>query len=173
MTSQRRLSYSLSAAALLLMLLLGSAGFAQDKAAAQTTKANSWTVQIEPVAWDEGKIPPDFAVAIYEKLIQEIGKTGKFKQIYRIGDRRAADAPNLLVLTSKVENFQLGSETKRAVTTVQGATKISVRVQLTTRDSQVKMDKTATGTVRFMGGNLNATQDLAKNIAKLIKESSL
>ena len=44
---------------------------------------------------------------------------------------------------------------------------------LATRDSQIKFDKTARGTIRLFGENLKATQNLAKNIAELISQSSL
>jgi hypothetical protein len=80
--------------------------------------------------------------------------------------------PNLLILTTTLEKFERGSQTKRAVTTVAGATKVSVHAQLATRDSQIKMDKTAQGTVRLFGENLKATSALAKNIANLVSQSS-
>jgi hypothetical protein len=160
-------------ATVLILLTAGGSAFTQEKPAAKTTvKTTPWAIQIEPVSAEEGQLPPDFAMAIYEKLIQEITKSNKFQQVFRSGDRRATDVPNLLTLTTKLEKFERGSETKRAVTTVGGATKVSVHALLATRDSQVKLDKTAQGTVRLFGGNLNATQNLAKNIAELISQSS-
>ncbi len=161
-----------------LMLLVCGSVLAQDKPVAKKSAAltaattTPWAIQIEPVAAEEGKLPPDFAMAIYEKLIEEIAKTNKFQQVFRSGDRRAADVQNLLVLKTTLEKFERGSETKRAVTTVGGATKVSVRAQLATRDLQIKMDKTAEGTVRLFGGNLNATQKLAKNVAALVNQAS-
>ena len=181
MSSQRALLRALMAAALMLALLASGSALAQEKPAAKPAEkpaakpaatATPWAIQVEPVAAEEGKLPPDFAMAIYEKLIQEIGKTNKFQQVFRSGDRRAADVPNLLILTTKLEKFERGSQTKRAVTTVAGATKVSVRAQLATRDSQIKMDKTAGGTVRLFGENIKATQSLAQNIAKQINQAS-
>jgi hypothetical protein len=161
------------AAALMLALLASSSAFTQEKPAAKpAATVTPWAIQIEPVSAEEGKLPPDFAMAIYEKLIEDIGKTHKFQQVFRSGDRRAADVPNLLILTTTLEKFERGSQTKREVTTVGGATKVSVRAKLATRDSQIKMEKTAQGTVRLFGENLKATQNLAMNIAKLINESS-
>ena len=158
--------------ALLLTLLIGTVAVSQQKPAAKTTAtAVPWAIQVEPVSAEEGKLPPDFAMAIYEKLIEDIARTNKFQQVFRSGDRRASEVPNLLILTTKLEKFERGSQTKRAVTTVGGATKISVRAQLATRDSQVKMDKTAQGTVRLFGENLKASQDLAKNIANMITQA--
>jgi hypothetical protein len=172
MSRQQSIVRAMMAAALMMLLPVGTV-FTQEKPAAKTSvTATPWAIQVEPVSAEEGQLPPDFAMAIYEKLIQEIGKSNKFQQVFRSGDRRAADVPNLLILTTKLEKFERGSETKRAVTTVGGATKVSVHAQLATRDSQIKVDKTAQGTVRLFGGNLNATQNLAKNIAELISQSS-
>jgi hypothetical protein len=159
-------------AAVFVLLPAGGSAFAQEKTVTTTVTAPPWAIQIEPVSAEEGQLPPDFAMAIYERIIQEITKSNTFQQVFRSGDRRATDVPNLLILTTKLEKFERGSETKRAVTTVSGATKVSVHAQLATRDSQIKVDKTAQGTVRLFGGNLNATQNLAKNIAELISHSS-
>ena len=178
MSSQRAILRVLMAAALMLALLAGGSAFTQEKTAAKPAAAKPaatttpWAIQIEPVSAEEGKLPPDFAMAIYERLIEEIGKTNKFQQVFRSGDRRATDVPNLLILTTKLEKFERGSQTKRAVTTVAGATKVSVRAQLATRDSQVKMEKTVSGTVRLFGENIKATQLLAKNIANQISQAS-
>lgn len=173
MSSQRALLRTLTAAALMLTLLAGGSAFTQEKPAAKpVATATPWAIQIEPVSAEEGQLPPDFAMAIYERLVEEIGKTNKFQQVFRSGDRRATDVPNLLILTTKLEKFERGSQTKRAVTTVAGATKVSVHAQLATRDSQVKVDKTVQGTVRLFGENIKATQFLAKNIANLINQSS-
>jgi hypothetical protein len=180
-SSQRALLRALMAAALTLALLAGGAAFAQEKPAAKPAEktaakpaatATPWAIQIEPVSAEEGKLPPDFAMAIYEKLIEEVGKTNKFQQVFRSGDRRATDVPNLLILTTRLEKFERGSQTKRAVTTVAGATKVTVNVQLATRDSKIKIDKKAGGTVRLFGENIKATQALAKNIATLINQAS-
>jgi hypothetical protein len=181
MSSQRARLRVLTAAALMLALLAGGSAFTQEKPAAKpaaktaakpAATATPWAIQIEPVSAEEGTLPPEFAMATYERLIVEIGKTNKFQQVFRSGDRRATDVPNLLILTTTLEKFEKGSQTKRAVTTVAGATKISVRAKLATRDAQIKADKTVQGTVRLFGENIKATQDLAKNIATLISQSS-
>ena len=138
MSNQRALLRALMAAALMLTLLAGGSAFTQEKPAAKqaakpVATATPWAIQIEPVSAEEGKLPPDFAMAIYERLIEDIAKTNKFQQVFRSGDRRATDVPNLLILTTKLEKFERGSQTKRAVTTVAGATKVTVRAQLATR----------------------------------------
>jgi len=75
------------------------------------------------------------------------------------------------VLKTTVEKYTPGSETRRAVTTVSGATKLTVRSQLLTREGKVVLERTVNGDVRFFGSNLRATQTLARNIAKTIKQS--
>jgi c-di-AMP phosphodiesterase-like protein len=72
-----------------------------------------------------------------------------------------------------VVKYTPGSETQRAVTTVSGATKLMVRSQLVTREGEVVLERTVNGNVRFFGGNLRATHNLARNIAKVIKQSAL
>jgi hypothetical protein len=50
------------------------------------------------------------------------------------------------------------------VTTVSGATKLTVRSQLLTRDGKIVIDRTVHGNVRFFGSNLRA-HNLARNIS--------
>jgi len=79
----------------------------------------------------------------------------------------------LLILKTTVQKYTAGNETQRAVTTVSGATKLTVRSQLCTRDGRVILERTVNGNVRFLGSNLRATHNLARNVAKTIKQSSL
>jgi hypothetical protein len=79
----------------------------------------------------------------------------------------------LLVLKTTVEKYTPGSETRRAVTTVSGATKLTVRSQLLTREGRIVLERTVDGDVLFFGSNLRAAHNLARNIAKTIKDSSL
>jgi len=76
-----------------------------------------------------------------------------------------------VLLKKIVEQYTPSSETQRAVTTVSGATKLTVRSQLLTREGNVVLERTVNGAVRFFGSNLRATQNLARNIAKTIKQS--
>jgi len=100
-----------------------------------------------------------------------LNKTKQFQQVFRDGDLRAGES-NLLVLKTTVEKYTPGSETRRAVTTVSGATKLTVRSQLLTREGKVVFERAVNGNVRFFGSNLRATQNLACNIAKTVKNSS-
>ena len=175
---RRQLSLSGALMVALVLLSIGGSAFSQAKPAAKTpakgpVKPVAWAIEIEPVSAKDGQLPAEFAMAIYERLVHEISKSNKFQQVFRSGDRRATDVPNLLILTTTLEKFEHGSETKRAVTTVGGATEVAVHVQLATRDSHVKLGETVKGSVRLFGGNLNATQNLAKNITDVINQLSL
>jgi hypothetical protein len=145
--------------------------------AGQTTSEKSsatapqWSVQINKVEPGEIQLAYSFQAAIYEGLIEELNKTHQFTHVFREGDRKAGDAPNLLVLKATVVKYTPGSETRRAVTTFSGATKLSVRIQLVTREGKIVLDHTVNGNVRFFGSNLRATHNLARNIAKLIRQS--
>jgi len=130
-----------------------------------------WSVQVDRVNPGDLEVAYAFQVAIYENLLKELNKPKQFKQVFRDGDRKANEVPNLLVLKTTVEKYTPGDETRRAVTTVSGATKLTVRSQLLTREGKIVLERTVNGDVRFFGSNLRATHNLARNIAKAIKQS--
>src|ERR1700722_13760941 len=168
--------YSLGALAAL-MILTVSHLFGQSSAATPPSghdiPAVMRSVQVDQVDPGDVDIEPAFRVAIYENLLVELAKTRQFKQVYRSGDRNAGDIPDLLVLKTTVQHYTPGSETRRAITTVTGATKLNVRSQLCTPDGKVVVERVVNGNVRFFGGNLRATHNLAKNVAEAIKKSDL
>lgn len=133
--------------------------------------APQWSVQIDRVEPGEIQLAYSFQAAIYESLLEELNKTHQFKHVFREGDRKAGDGPNLLALKASVVKYTPGSETRRAVTTFSEATKLSVRIQLVTREGKIVLDHTVNGNVRFFGSNLRATHNLARNIARLIRQS--
>ena len=132
-----------------------------------------WAVQVEPVQSAENQLPADFSMAIYEDLITQLVKTGKFQQVLRSGDHQAEDVPNLLVLHMTLKNFARGNQTERAVTTVAGATKVKVHLTVSTRDGSALIEKDVQGTVRMFGENLRATHALAKHIAGTLRDARL
>ena len=138
---------------------------------ASSGPAKEWSVQVERVDPGQLDLTPSFQVAIYENLLQELNKTKRFKQVLREGDSRASELPNLLILKTTVVKYTRGSETRRAVTTVSGATLLTVQSQLITRDGKIVVERTVNGNVRFFGSNLRATHNLARNIAKVIRQS--
>ncbi len=132
-----------------------------------------WSVQVDRVEAGDRDVPIEFQVAIYENLVEELNKTKQFTQVLRERDRKAGEDPNLLILKTTVVKYTPGSETRRAVTTVSGATKLAVQSQLITRDGKIVLDRSVQGNVRFFGSNLRATHNLARNIAKVIKQSNV
>jgi hypothetical protein len=164
-----------------LVLLLGalqlqlfvSTALAESSTVGKSGGAQPWSVQVDRVDPGDVGLDPSFGAAIYENLLEELAKTEQFKQVFRSGDRNANDAPGLLILKTTVRKYTPGSETRRAVTTVSGATKLNVRVQLVTRKGQVVEEHVVDGNVRFIGGNLRATHNLAHNVAATLKKSPL
>jgi hypothetical protein len=133
-------------------------------------KFSASAIQIEPVDAGDVRIPPEFRAAVYEFLIIRVRDSGVFHKVFRSGDREAAAVPDLVTLHTTVENFKEGSQMKRELTTVLGATKLDVAASVTGRDGHVVLDGTVHGKVRFFGENLGVTNDLAKHIAKLLKQ---
>jgi hypothetical protein len=174
MKASKRVSSAVLAAVAPMILF---ACVTQMSAAPKSPEGNiatpQWSVQVDKVDPGDVSIEPAFRIAIYENLLQELSKTKRFQQVFRSGDRGAGDVSDLLILKTKVEKYTAGSETRRAVTTVSGATKLSVRTQLCTRDGQIILEKVIDGNVRFIGGNLRATNNLARNVANEIKRSTL
>jgi hypothetical protein len=136
------------------------------------TSSRQWSVQVDQIDSSNVDLAYSFQVAIYENLVDELNKTKRFQHVFRDGDRRAGEVPNLLVLKTTVEKYTRGSETRRAVTSVSGATKLTVRTQFLTLDGKVAFERTVDGNVRFFGSNLRATHNLAHNMAKAIKRSA-
>ena len=175
-TSKCNLSIACGIALVAIMLALPGRLPGQTAAAKSSggngASATRWSVQVDQVDPGNLDLAYSFQIAIYESLVDELNKTRQFQQVFRDGDLRAGEFPNLLVLKTTVEKYTPGSETRRAVTTVSGATKLTVRSQLLTREGKVVFEHTVNGDVRFFGSNLRATHNLAQNIAKTIKQSS-
>jgi len=164
-----------------LILLLGAlqlqlfvpTALAESYTGGKSGGSQPWSVEVDRVDPGDVGLDPSFGAAIYENLLEELTKREQFKQVFRSGDRNANDLPGLLILKITVQKYTPGSETRRAVTTVGGATKLNVRVQLVTREGQVVEEHVVDGNVRFIGGNLRATHNLAHNVAVTLKKSPL
>jgi hypothetical protein len=174
-TSKCNLSIDCGIALVAIMLALPSRLPGQTAAAKSPggngTSAAHWSVQVDQVDSGNLGLAYSFQIAIYENLVEELNKTKQFPQVFRDGNVRANEFPNLLVLKTTVEKYTPGSETRRAVTTVSGATRLTVQSQLLTREGKVVLERTVNGDVRFFGSNLRATHNLAHNIAKTMKQS--
>lgn len=134
-------------------------------------KLSASAIQIAMVEAGDVQIPAEFRFAVYERLVERVRASGAFQKVYRTGDRAADGIPDLLTLHTKVASFKEGSQTKRELTTVLGATKVDVAASVTARDGRTLMDQKITGRVRFFGENLGVTNDLAKRITKLVRET--
>jgi len=134
-------------------------------------KIKASAIQVEMVQSDEIKLPAEFQIALYENLVHQIEKQRTFQHVYRDGDRTASSAPDLVVLHSTVRGFKAGSERARQVTTVAGATSITVHCQFTSPDAKPLLARDVNGKVRFFGGNLKATYDFAKKAAHAVHEN--
>ncbi len=119
----------------------------------------------------EDNVPAKFQIALYENLVRQLEKEEKFTHIYRDGDRNASTAADVVVLHCLVRGFKAGSERLRQVTTVAGATSITVHCQFTNADGRPLLARDVNGKVRFFGGNLRATYDFAKKAAQVTAEN--
>jgi hypothetical protein len=133
-------------------------------------KMNASAITVMMIESDEIKLPAEFQISLYENLVQQLQKKGGV-HVYRQGDRNSATAPNLIVLRSTVRGFKKGSEMARQVTTVAGATSISVHCEFTDKNGQLLLARDINGKVRFFGGNLKATYDFAKKTASVTHET--
>lgn len=151
----------------------------EDRSPLQSTPAESpeaaqqWSVYVDRIDAGDTNLDPSFSDAIYENLLRDLPKSRQFKNVFRSGDRNADNASAVLVLKILVEKYSAGSETKRAVTTVAGATKLKVDIQLLARDGNVVLNRTVDGNVRFFGDNLGVTNKVANKTAKTLKQSTL
>ena len=151
---------------------LAGQSLGDKSASASSGSGRQWSVQVERIDPGHLDLAHSFQVAIYENLLEELKKTNRFKFVLREGDSNASGIPDLLILKTTVVKYTPGSETQRAVTTVSGATKLTVRIQLATREGSIVLENTVNGNVRFFGSNLRATHNLARNIAKMIRQSA-
>ena len=134
-------------------------------------KFSASSIQIEAPDAGNVPLPPEFRIAVYENLILQIEKTGKFQHVYRSGDKDAVNAPDLVTLRTTARAFTEGSQKKREVTTVMGATSLTVNVRITDRAGQSIVDRDIKGKVVLMGENLGATYDFSKKVAKIIRDT--
>jgi hypothetical protein len=136
----------------------------------QPAKLKAAAIQVEMIQSDEIELPAEFQVSLYENLIRQLDKQG-FQHVYREGDSNAMAVADLVVVHSTVRRFKAGSERARQVTTVAGATSITVHCRFTSPDGALLLERDVNGKVRFFGGNLKATYDFAKKAAHVAHEN--
>lgn len=154
---------------LIVLSLAAPLARAQEK---QPAKIKASTIQVKMIgADDEVTLPAEFQVSLYEQLINQLQKKGVFQHVYRDGDRTAATASDLIALQCTVASFKKGSETMRQVTTVAGATSITLLCQFRDQAGTSLLERKIEGKVRLFGGNLKATYDFAKKAANVAEEN--
>ncbi|HWE49832.1 MAG TPA: hypothetical protein VG273_08590 [Bryobacteraceae bacterium] len=157
--------FGLAAAGILLAMT------AMSPAQAAGKKLSASAIQIAMVEAGDVQIPPEFRFAVYESLVDRVRASGAFTKVYREGDHAADGVADLVTLHTRVDAFNEGSQTKRELTTVLGATTVDVTATVTGHDGKTLVDHKITGRVRFFGENLGVTNDIAKRITKLVRES--
>ena len=163
-----RLSF-INPAGLSLLLAIFFAGSLLHANEHQPAQASA--IQVMIIRVDGTPIPVEFRVALYENLIDQLRKKSVFQQVYRDGDRNAAAEPNLIELQCNVQKFEKGSEKMRQVTTVAGATSMTLRCSFKDKSGNTLLERDITGKVRFFGGNLKATYDFAKKAANVAADN--
>jgi hypothetical protein len=139
--------------------------------AKQPAKMKASAIEVKMIPSDELTLPPEFQVSLYENLIEQLRKRAVFPQVYRDGDRNAGNVPDLITLECTVVKFKKGNETLREVTTIAGATSMTLRCEFMDKDGNSILVRDITGKVRFFGSNLKATYDFAKKTAKVADEN--
>jgi hypothetical protein len=130
-----------------------------------------WAIQVEPLNAGETNVSPEFLVATYEHLVEDLTKSKRYSAVLRSGDANAAKYAHLIVLKTDVQKFVHGNEEARAVTTVKGWTKLGVKMHLQTPDGRSYFDKDVESNVRFYGNNIRATQTLAESMTNLADDA--
>lgn len=147
-----------------------ASAWAQAAPAAKPVPFKISALQIEQIQSEDVKLPPEFQMSLYENVVEQVSKTKRFRNVFRDGDSSAASVPDLVTLHCTVSGFKQGSAMARQVTTVMGATVITVHMKFTGKDGAVLIEKDAKGKVRFFGENLRATYDFGKKVAKIVRQ---
>jgi len=165
--------FSIGLACVLLLLvgsLWGQTG-SGDSNSKSVQKSLPSSIQIEPMDPGDVPMPPEFRLAIYENLITQIEKSGRFQHVYRSGDKDAASVPDLITLRTTAQSFKKGSQKEREVTTIKGSSSIILKVHITDHAGQTLVDRNVEGKVRFFGENLRATYDFSKKVANIVRDA--
>jgi len=152
---------------LLAMFFAGSLLHAKEHQPAARASA----IQVMMIRAGGTTLPAEFQASLYENLIDQLRKKSVFQHVYRDGDRNAAGEADLVALQCTVEKFEKGSEKMRQVTTVAGATSMTLRCEFKDKGGNLLLERDITGKVRFFGGNLKATYDFAKKAANVAAEN--
>jgi hypothetical protein len=156
----------------MIFLAIGLPSLAQAQSPAQKSGPFKFSaIQVQQIQSEDVKLPAEFQVALYENVIEQIDKTKRFQRVYRDGEMSATSAPDLVTLHCTVTGFKQGSAMARQVTTVSGATTISVHMQFTDKDGKQLFENDAKGSVKYFGENLRATYDFGKKVGGVVRQN--
>ena len=125
-------------------------------------------VEVKMIPSDELMLPAEFQISLYENLIDQLKERHVFRDLYRDGDQNAKTVSDLTTLECTVVKLKKGNETLREVTTIMGATSVTLRCELREKDGNLLWARDITGNVRFFGASLKATYDFAKKTATIM-----
>ena len=165
----RQFSRTLTLVFYMILIMLAAVASYADGQSPSKIKASA--IKVEMVQSEGIKLPEEFQVALYENLIQLLNLNSGFAKILRVGVRNTRGVPDVVVMRTTVTSFKEGSERKRQVTTVAGATSMTVHCQFRDSSGKVLLERDITGKVRFFGGNLKATYDFAKKAARVARDN--
>jgi len=149
-----------------------TAAAASSPSVSQRKKYSAAGIVVEPVSAGTTKIPAEYRMAIYENLVEQIRKSGVFRDVVRSGDRAAGEIPGLLTLRTTVQEFKEGSERERELTYYAfGRTKITVNVQVLNRDGNVLIEHKVSGRVLAIVENLSASHFVAEHVRRLLSKN--
>lgn len=157
-----------------ILLICGLSLYARPQTQSRSRKAGPFRVsaiQIQQIQSDDVKLPAEFQMALYENVIEQVDKTKRFQHVYRDGEMAAANTPDLVALHCTVTGFKQGSAMARQVTTVVGATTITVHMRFTDKDGKSLLEDDTKGQVRFFGENLRATYNFGKKVGAVVREN--
>jgi hypothetical protein len=159
----------LASIAPILLLAASTVPLAMGQQAAAAPKIKAAAIQVTMTDSPQIKLPAAFQVSLYEDLINQL-RTKSGLKVYREGEKSADGASDLIALRTTMRIFKEGSERVRQVTTVAGATSITVHCTFTSKDGKTLLEQDIQGKVRFFGANLRATYDFAKKTAQVTRD---
>jgi hypothetical protein len=170
---RRHVQLACIAASLLAVGIPALARPAQQASAPPVTPIRASALEIRQIHSNDVKLPAEFQMSMYENVVEQVDKTKRFEHVYRDGDRDAAAAPELVTLNCTVTGFKQGSAEARQVTTVAGATSITVHLVFTDKNGKTLFENDVKGQVRLFGENLRATYDFGKKTAAVVRTDFL
>ena len=155
--------------------------------------SQQWSLQVDKVDARDVSLDRSFESALRRNLLRELAKTKSFKQVLVSDDRNAKDVPDLLILKTTVQEYAPGGEARLGAlddagllgevaglflklwgwSAVGRANKVSVHIQLYTREGDLVLDNVVEGDVGFTGSNSRSTRNLAHNVAVALTRSTL